>query len=63
MSLRSVLSIRQLPSLFPDLPLDVALRYINSVPLIPVVNRADQRKLEGIISSEAVLKRYQAHGS
>jgi chloride channel protein, CIC family len=62
LSLRSVLPIKQLPYLYPDLPLDVALRYISHVPLVPVVNRANMRKLEGVVSSAAVLNRYQADG-
>ena len=60
LSLLSVLPVRQIPHLFPDLPLDVALRFINRVPMIPVVNRADLSKLEGVVSSDAVLKRYQS---
>jgi CIC family chloride channel protein len=60
LSLRSVLPIRQLPVLYPDLPLDIALRYIHKVPLIPVVNRADSHRLEGTLSRDAVLSRYQS---
>jgi CIC family chloride channel protein len=59
LSLLTVLPVRQIPHLFPDLPLDVALRFINRVPLIPVVNRANLSKLEGVVSSDAVLNRYQ----
>jgi chloride channel protein, CIC family len=60
LSLRSALPTRQLPVLYPDLPLDIALRYIHKVPLIPVVNRADSQRLEGTLSSDAVLSRYQS---
>jgi CIC family chloride channel protein len=59
-TLGSLLSTQTLPSLYPDLPLDAALRFINSTAFIPVVNRADSRKLEGIISSESVFMRYQS---
>ena len=59
-TLASVIPKRSLPSLFPDLPLDVALRYVHAVPLVPVVNRADPRRLEGVVSREAVLNCYQA---
>jgi hypothetical protein len=38
---------------YPDLPLEAALGYVNHVRLVPVV------KLEGVISSEAVLKKYR----
>jgi chloride channel protein, CIC family len=62
LSLKSLLPIRQTPYLHPDHPLDVAMRYIQRHPLLPVVSRADITKLEGIISKEDVLKSYQALG-
>ena len=60
MSLRSLLPIRQISFLHPDLPLDAALRYLHQWPLVPVVSRADYQKLEGIISQKDVLDRYRA---
>ncbi len=57
-TLRSVLPMRQLPVLHPDHPLDMALRYANQWPLVPVVSRANLHKLEGIISQRDVLNRY-----
>lgn len=59
MTLGSLLPPRPLPYLHPDSPLEMALRYVNQVPLVPVVSRADSRKLEGVISSEAVLAKYR----
>ena len=59
MTLGSVLPTGSLPYLHPDLPLEAALRYVYQSPLVPVVSRADHRKLEGIISSEAVLNKYK----
>jgi chloride channel protein, CIC family len=59
LSLGSVVPKQELPSLYPDLSLDMALRYVNQVPLVPVVNRADMRKLEGVITRDAVLNRYE----
>jgi chloride channel protein, CIC family len=56
-TLASVLP-HSLPSLYPDLPLDAALRYVNDYPLIPVVNRANLRKLEGVVSRDSVFKKY-----
>jgi CIC family chloride channel protein len=56
----SLSSAQTLPCLYPDLPLEAALRYVNQVPLMPVVNRADSRRLEGVISREAVFARYQS---
>ena len=58
-TLVSVVSKQTLQCLYPDLPLEAALRYVNQVRLVPVVNRADSRNLEGVISSEAVLKKYR----
>ncbi len=58
LTLGSVLPPQPLPSLYPDLPLDAALRYVNLYPLIPVVNRADSRRLEGVISRDSVFTKY-----
>jgi chloride channel protein, CIC family len=58
LTLASVLPSQSLPSLYPDLPLDAALRYVNVYPLVPVVNRADSRKLEGVISRDSVFTKY-----
>jgi chloride channel protein, CIC family len=57
-SLGSLIPAQPLPSLFPDLPLDAALRFVQSYPMIPVVNRANPQKLEGIISSQSVFAKY-----
>ena len=59
MTLGSALPTERLPYLHPDYPLDVALRYVYKAPLVPVVNRADFRKLEGVISSEDVINKYR----
>jgi CIC family chloride channel protein len=59
LSLGSILTGPPLPILHPDLPLDVALRYVNQTELVPVVSRADFGKLEGVISSDAVLSKYR----
>jgi chloride channel protein, CIC family len=59
-TLASVLPAQPLPSLYPDLPLDSALRYVNAYSLVPVVNRADSHRLEGVISRESVFKKYGA---
>jgi chloride channel protein, CIC family len=58
-SLGSNLARKQLPCLYPDLPLDIALRYVQDFPLVPVVNRADPRKLEGLITREHVFRKYR----
>jgi predicted transcriptional regulator len=38
----------------------MALRYVNEWPLVPVVSRANFGKLEGVISRDNVLERYQS---
>jgi chloride channel protein, CIC family len=58
-TLGSVLPPQSLPSLYPDLPLDSALRYVNDYALVPVVNRANFRKLEGVVTRDSVFKRYE----
>jgi CIC family chloride channel protein len=59
LSLGSALPIRNLPYLHPDLTLEAALRHVYHVPLVPVVHRADFRRLEGVISREDVLEKYK----
>jgi|HubBroStandDraft_6_1064221.scaffolds.fasta_scaffold00040_81 CIC family chloride channel protein len=60
LTLGSVLPPQSLPSLYPDLPLDSALRYVNDYPLVPVVNRANFHQLEGVISRDSVFKKYES---
>jgi CIC family chloride channel protein len=59
LTLDSVLGGREIPYLHPDHPLETALRYVDRWPLVPVVNRADFRKLEGAVSEHDVLNRYR----
>lgn len=59
LSLAAMFAERQLPFLHPDQPLDVALRYVDRWPLVPVVSRADFSKLEGVITEHDVLERYR----
>ena len=61
-TLGSVVSVGHVPYLHPDQPLDTALRYVDRWPLVPVVSRADFRKLEGVISQRDVLQRYRDFG-
>jgi len=58
-TLTAVLPAERLPYLHPDLPLEFALRFVYESPLVPVISRADFRKLEGVISREAVLNKYR----
>ena len=59
MTLLSALPTNRLPYLHPDHLLEMALRYVYQHPIVPVVSRADFRKLEGVISSDAVLNKYR----
>ncbi len=61
-SLGAQLPIRQIPFLHPDLALETALRYVDRWALVPVVSRADVRRLEGVISQRDVLERYREFG-
>ena len=47
------------PLLFPDLPLDSAIPYLARWPVLPIQNRASKGTLEGMVSLEDVLGRYQ----
>ena len=59
-TLGSLISPQPLPFLFPDLPLDSALRFVQTYPIVPVVNRANPQTLEGIISTQSVFAKYSA---
>jgi CIC family chloride channel protein len=62
LNLDSLLELTKVPFLHPDHPLEMALRYVDRWPVIPVVNRADFRKLEGVITQKDVLDRYREFG-
>jgi CIC family chloride channel protein len=47
------------PLLFPDLPLDSAIPYLARWPVLPIQNRASKGILEGAVTLEDVLGRYQ----
>ena len=61
-NLGSLLPIQSIPDLHPDHPLEMALRYVDRWPLVPVVSRADFGKLEGVISQRDILARYREFG-
>ncbi len=54
---------KPIPHLYSDQPLDEALRLIGNWPLLPVVNRARLRKLEGVISLDDILDAYRKASS
>jgi chloride channel protein, CIC family len=49
----------RVPLLFPDMPLDSAIPYLARWPVLPIQNRASRGILEGMVSLEDVLGRYQ----
>ena len=53
------LGLERTPVLFPDLPLSSALPHFQRWPLLPVTNRAMRGSLEGAVSLQDVLNRYQ----
>ncbi len=61
-SLGALLPIRHVPYLHPDHPLETALRYVDRWPIVPVVSRADFRRLEGVVTQKHVLERYREFG-
>ena len=61
--LRDVLPGGRLPRLHPDQPLDIALRLLRDAPFLPVVHRADARRLIGILSLEDILAAYRRASS
>ena len=58
-SLEEHLGVERTPVLFPDMPLASALPHFQRWPLLPVANRAVRGALEGTVSLEDVLRRYQ----
>jgi chloride channel protein, CIC family len=49
-----------LPLVFPDESLEDALRWAGDWPVLPVVNRADLGKLEGVLTLAAILKAFRS---
>jgi CIC family chloride channel protein len=59
LTLEERLGSERTPILFPDLPLSSALPHFQRWPLLPVTNRAMRGSLEGVVSLQDVLNRYQ----
>jgi CIC family chloride channel protein len=53
------LGLEPLPLLFPDTPLEAALRSLRGQEMLPVVHRADQTKIAGVITLELILRAYR----
>ena len=58
-SLAELLAGNRLPRLHPDQSLDLALRLIRDAPFLPVVHRADARRLLGVLSLDDILAAYR----
>jgi CIC family chloride channel protein len=59
LTLEERLGHERTPLLFPDLPLSSALPHFQRWPLLPITNRAMRGSLEGAVSLQDVLNRYQ----
>jgi chloride channel protein, CIC family len=60
-TLNQLLGPERTPVLFPDLPLSSPLPHFQRWPLLPITNRAVHGSLEGAVSLQDVLNRYQKH--
>ena len=58
-TLERALPRERAPLLFPDLSLDTALRHFSRWPMLPISNRASKGTLEGMVTLDDVLARYQ----
>lgn len=58
-ALEARLGPERTPMIFPDQPLASALPHFRRWPLLPVLNRAIRGALEGVLTLEDVLQRYQ----
>jgi CIC family chloride channel protein len=58
-TLRSILLSDPLPHVHPDHALEEALRRLGDLPILPVVNRADIHKLEGVVGLREILHAYR----
>ena len=62
-TLRSILLSDPLPHVHPDHGLEEALRRMGDLPILPVVNRADIHRLEGVVGMSEILHAYRATNS
>jgi CIC family chloride channel protein len=53
---------RRLATVHRDQPLETALRLLGTSPLLPVVHRADPRRLEGVVTLDDILAVYRESG-
>jgi CIC family chloride channel protein len=53
----------ELPRVYPDHALNSAMHHVHEWPLVPVGHRADDARLQGILTLEAVLSAYAANAA
>jgi CIC family chloride channel protein len=58
--IRDLPDSQRLPHVHPDQPLEVALRRIGDHPLLPVTNRVNLDRLEGVVTLDDILQAYRA---
>jgi CIC family chloride channel protein len=58
-TVKEVLPDEPLPVLFPDTSLEAALRRLRGYEVLPVVHRADQMKLQGVLTLELILRAFR----
>lgn len=58
-TLREALRLTPVPHVYPDQPLETALRQMDQLPGLPVVHRANIRQLIGVITLDDVLRTYR----
>jgi chloride channel protein, CIC family len=56
---QNVKSKGPLPMIFPDEPLEDVLRWAGDWPVLPVVNRADLGKIEGVLTLKDILEAFR----
>ncbi len=61
-ALRTFVPDHPVPHLHPDNSLETALHCVYEWPVVPVVHRADQNKVEGVVSLTDVLETYRQLG-
>lgn len=57
--LREMFVLRSLPRLFPDLPIEAALRLLDSHPVLPVSSRVSPYKVLGVLTLRDVYRLYE----
>jgi CIC family chloride channel protein len=62
-TIHAVLQHRAIPHLYSDQDLDVALRYTQEWPLIPVVRRTNISQIQGVVNLADVLHAYRQTGT